>query len=128
MNHSKLYVPDPNVWINFFKKSSQKKVINQKGGNNVLSAKQSNEPMNVELISPVEAGDERTQSVIKRLRKKATSRGQRLRRRIKRNIKSRLFRKRRVAKSKRHRSVKLQAKRRKRSKSVKTARDIFSKK
>ena len=70
MNHSKLYVPDPNVWIHFFKRMSQKKAIHQKGGNNMLSAKQSDGPMYVELISPVEAANERTQSAFKRIRKK----------------------------------------------------------
>lgn len=136
MNHSKLYVPDPNLWINFFRKSSQKRVINQKGGNKVLSAKQSNEPMNVELISPVEAADERTQSAIKRLRKKTTSghlgRGTHIKR-----AKSKSSRRRKIVKSKRRKAVKpktnrkkpkkVKRKTRKKKKSVKFVRDIFSK-
>lgn len=137
MNHSKLYVPDPNLWINFFRKSSQKRVINQKGGNKVLSAKQSNEPMNVELISPVEAADERTQSAIKRLRKKTTSGHLGRGTHIKRRAKSKSSRRRKIVKSKRRKAVKpktnrkkpkkVKRKTRKKKKSVKFVRDIFSK-
>lgn len=125
MNHSKLYVPDPNLWINFFKRTSHKKVINQKGGKNMLSAKQSTEPMNVELISPVEAAHERTQSAIKRIRKK-TKPSHKRRRRINRRTNSGSSRKRKVSRSKKRRTVKRKRKTRK-NKRVKIARDIFSK-
>ena len=67
MNQSKLYIPDPSLWINFFKYKTKKQEKNQKGGSKVISTKRSNEPLNVELISPVEAADERTQSNIRRL-------------------------------------------------------------
>ena len=70
MNQSKLYVPDPSLWIIFFKHKTSKQVINQKGGNKVISTKRSAEPLNVELISPVEAADERTESRIRRLVRK----------------------------------------------------------
>lgn len=134
MNHSKLYVPDPNVWINFFRKSSQKRVINQKGGNKVLSANTTNEPMNVELISPVEAADERTQSAVKRLRKKTGSGRLGRVRHIKRRQKSKSSRRRKIVKRKRQKAVKPKANRKairkvkqKRRKKVKFVRDIFNK-
>lgn len=126
MNHSKLYVPDPNIWINFFRKSSQRKLINQKGGNKMLTTRNSTEPMNVELISPVEAADERTESAIKRLKKKTRSiQPQRRRKRINKRAKTRLSRKQKVGKGKGRKTVKRRT-RAKRKKSVKTTRDIFS--
>ena len=70
MNHSKLYVHDPNVGIHLFTRTSEKNKINQKCGNSSIpSTGHSKEPLNVELVSSVEAADERKQSAIKRLRK-----------------------------------------------------------
>ena len=84
MNHSKLYVPDPTLWVNFFKNKSRRRVVNQKGGSNIISTKQISEsqPMNVELVSPVKAAEQRTETTIKRLRKKSRP-NQRHRKRIK---------------------------------------------
>lgn len=124
MNHSKLYVPDPNVWINFFKSKSRKKVINQKGGSNVLSAKKS-EPMNVELVSPVEAADERTESTIKRLRRKSMRRGQRGKKRINTKKRTRSARRKKSLKTKANRSTKRKHKPKTKRKSGR-ATDIFS--
>ena len=127
MNHSKLYVPDPNVWIIFFKKSSQKRVINQKGGNQMNSTRHGNEPTNVELVSPVEAADERTQSAVKRIRKKAAQAPSRRKTHIKRRAKPRPSRKRKILKPKGQKSkLKGKTNGRRKNKSVKTARDIFS--
>ena len=122
MNHSKLYVPDPNVWISFFKKSSQTKPVNQQGGNNMHSTKRSEEPMNVELISPVEAADERSQSTIKRLKKRNMHTHRARRKRINKIKTSQRSRKRKSSKSKRHRS----AGKRKLKLRKKNRRDIFS--
>ena len=123
MNHSKLYVPDPNVWIHFFKRTSEKNKINQKGGNGIRSVEQSKEPLNVGLVSPVEAADERTHSAIKRLRKKTGSRRQTKSKSINRKAKSKPSRGKKAAKS-----ISLGTVKRKTSKSgVKSVPDIFSK-
>lgn len=124
MNHSKLYVPDPNVWINFFKSKSRKKIISQKGGSNVLSAKKS-EPMNVELVSPVEAADERTESTIKRLRRKSR-RGQRGKKRINTKKRTKSARRKRPLKTKANRSAKRKHKPKTKRKAGRST-DIFSK-
>ena len=73
MNHSKLYVPDPVFWVNFFKNKSRKSAVSQKGGSNIISSNPPAEeqPMNVELVSPVQAADQRTETTIKRLRKRS---------------------------------------------------------
>lgn len=120
MNHSKLYVPDPNVWINFFKSKSRKKIINQKGGSNILSAKKSAEPLNVELVSPVEAANERTESVIKRMRPKSKRRGKK---RINTKKRTKTIRRKKTVKTKRNKSVKLKPKPKRKSSKK---RDIFS--
>lgn len=124
MNHSKLYVPDPTFWVNFFKNKSRKKFINQKGGNNTISAKQSSDeqPMNVDLVSPVEAADQRTETTIKRLRKKPRPM-QRRRKRINRKKKTPAIRRRKKGGSKRRKVVKRKSKKRK---SIRTKRDIFN--
>lgn len=124
MNHSKLYVPDPNVWINFFKSKSSKKVINQKGGSNVQSAKKS-EPMNVELVSPVEAADERTESTIKRLRRKSIRRGQRGKKRINTKKRTKSARRKKPLKAKAKRLTKIKHKPKAKRKSGRST-DIFS--
>ena len=127
MNHSKLYVPDPNLWIHFFKTKSEKKIINQKGGNNVLSTKTSTEPLNVELISQVEAGDERTASVINPLRKKSKP-IKRLKKRINTKQKTHFIRRKIKLKTKRNKSGKRKRKpKSKRNVSHKRKCDIFSK-
>lgn len=92
----------------------------------MLTTRNSTEPMNVELISPVEAADERTESAIKRLKKKTRSiQPQRRRKRINKRAKTRLSRKQKVGKGKGRKTVKRRT-RAKRKKSVKTTRDIFS--
>ena len=127
MNHSKLYVPDPNVWIHFFRRTSEKNKINQKGGNGIRSAENSKEPLNVELVSPVEAADERTQSAIKRLRKKTgSSTRQSKAQRINRKTKPKPSRVKKVAKSTRREMVKRKTKTRKRKSDKKSVPDIFS--
>ena len=127
MNHSKLYVPDPNVWIHFFKSTSHKKNISQKGGNSIHPAEQSIEPMNVELVSPVEAADERTQSTIKRLKKKTKPIRQSQRKPINRKTKLKPSIKRNVAQSTRQETVKRTAKSTKKKSERKPVPDIFSK-
>ena len=125
MNHSKLYVPDPNVWIHFFKRTSEKNKINQKGGNSsIRSAGQSKEPLNVESVSPVEAADERTQSAIKRLRKETGSTRRSKGKSINVRTKSKLSREKKVVKSSRRETVTRKTKTRRR----KSVTDIFSNK
>ena len=125
MNHSKLYVPDPTLWINFYKSKSRKTLINQKGGNNIMSAKRTAEkPMNVELISPVEAGDDRTESTIRRIRRKTRPMRRPRQKRIKSKRKSHISRKRKTNSGKRRKPVKLRLKKKKRQ--TKTKKDIFS--
>lgn len=127
MNHSKLYVPDPAVWINFFKTKSRRTLLNQKGGNNILSAKSrtTEEPMNVQLVSPVEAADERTTSTIKRLRKRMRPirRRRRPQKRIKRKSKPTNGRKRKSARQKGRKLLKHKPKKKR---STKLKKDIFS--
>lgn len=124
MNHSKLYIPDPTFWVNFFKNKSRKKIVNQTGGNNMISTKQTSDehPMNVELVSPVEAAEQRTETAIKRLRKKSRP-IQRRRKRINRKKQKPSVRKRKNGGSKRRKVVKRKSKKRK---SFRSKRDIFN--
>lgn len=110
MNHSKLYVPDPSLWINFFKQKTSKRIINQKGGKNTSET----EPINVELVSPVEAADERAESAMKRVVRK--------KRRVIKRRKKRINKKKRTKSSSHKR--KASKKRSKPRRSVKK-RDIF---
>ena len=116
MNQSKLYIPDPSLWINFFKHKTKKQEINQKGGSKVISTKRSNEPLNVELISPVEAADERTHSNIRRLVRK--------KKRV-RHPRKRINKKRKVVNQKKTTSNRKSTKRR--VIKVRSKRDIFHK-
>lgn len=125
MNHSKLYVPDPNLWIDFFKHKTHKKVINQTGGSKVISTKSRIKPMNVELVSPVEAADERTESVIKRLKKKSSP-IRRRRKRINRKKRSHFVRKKRTPQTKRKKTAKKRKHKGSRKGLSANRRDIFS--
>lgn len=124
MNHSKLYVPDPTLWVNFFKNKSRRRVVNQKGGSNIISTKQISEsqPMNVELVSPVKAAEQRTETTIKRLRKKSRP-NQRHRKRIKSKKVTALVRKRKRSVKKGRKTVRRKLKKRKPPKSK---HDIFN--
>ena len=119
----------------FFKSKSHKKNISQKGGNSIHPAEQSFEPINVELVSPVQAADERTQSTSKRLKKKTKpirqSQGKPLNRKTKieafHKKESRSEHETRDSKTDSKRTVKRTAKSTKKKSERKPVPDIFSK-
>lgn len=72
MNNNKLYVPDPSVWIKYFRR---KKRVEQKGGGGMIPITEEKEtpsvdPVNVKLVSPIEAATDRVESAIKRIKGK----------------------------------------------------------
>ena len=80
MDTSKLYIPNASLWINFFKKKRQETVNQSGGGPKILPinelTKESDEsstqpaPMEVELVSPVQAATNRVIKQVKRRRKR----------------------------------------------------------
>lgn len=74
MNPSnKLYVPDPSLWITYFRR---KKRVEQRGGGGMIPIVEEKEKqpsvdkVNVKLVSPVEAATDRVGSAIKRIKRK----------------------------------------------------------